>query len=441
MVLPRLLGEVIEGLRGCQEVEAILLGGSRGVGGVPDRASDWNLSVCLSAPLSAEVRKALLAPRSTVLEQDPVDSELRDSGELNDGTVFDLVYRDLDTFVEGVRQIVEDERASLGYSTCLWHALATSHLLFDRTGRATTAQKRFSVPYPEGLRRAIVARNWPSVADGILSFRSQASKALARGDWVAVQLQTEGYLASAFDLVFAANRQLHPGRQRLLERSQALAQLPSDWMGLLGAVDRAVGVARQTLPDALGRLSLALEGFLVRQGLRDHPTGPLPKAPPTPRSSTETPVVAPRGPLTVFTDGGCIGNPGKGAWAYLIEDGNERREDTAGELLTTNNKMELQAVIEALTAIHQASEWKGRPIRIHTDSQYVRNGITSWIKTWSANGWKTAAKEPVKNQELWVELQKWDALLKPEWKWVKGHAGNPNNERCDRLVRRTMDQL
>jgi ribonuclease HI len=145
--------------------------------------------------------------------------------------------------------------------------------------------------------------------------------------------------------------------------------------------------------------------------------------------------------LTVYTDGGCIGNPGKGAWAYLVDDGSMRVEDTDGDPLTTNNKMELQAVIEALTAISKKIEWKARPIRIHTDSQYVRNGITAWIKTWSANGWKTAAKEPVKNKELWIELQKWDAALKPEWKWVKGHAGNPNNERCDQLVRRTMDQM
>lgn len=145
--------------------------------------------------------------------------------------------------------------------------------------------------------------------------------------------------------------------------------------------------------------------------------------------------------LTIYTDGGCIGNPGKGAWAFLIDDGNGRREGTGGERLTTNNKMELQAVIEALSAVSREPSWAGRPIRVHTDSQYVRNGITTWIKSWVANGWKTAAKQPVKNQDLWMELQKWDQRLKPEWTWVKGHAGNPNNERCDALVRQTMDRL
>jgi len=146
-------------------------------------------------------------------------------------------------------------------------------------------------------------------------------------------------------------------------------------------------------------------------------------------------------PLTIYTDGGCIGNPGKGAWAFLIDDGAVRHEGTGGEKLTTNNKMELRAVIEALSTISREPSWSGRSVKIFTDSQYVRNGITSWIQSWIANGWKTASKQPVKNQELWMELQKWDKLLKPEWAWVKGHAGQPENERCDALVRQTMNAL
>ena len=201
-------------------------------------------------------------------------------------------------------------------------------------------------------------------------------------------------------------------------------------------MDRA-GTGNHGLLEALDKLASALEVFLTRQGLIEPPVRKtavkvtVPEAIPEPS----------RGVLSVYTDGGCIGNPGKGAWAYLVDDGNLRVEDTDGDPLTTNNKMELQAVISALSAISARPEWEGRPIRIHTDSQYVRNGITAWIKTWSSNGWKTASKEPVKNQELWMELQKWDLALKPEWKWVKGHAGNPNNERCDALVRRTMEQM
>ena len=445
MVMPRLLNEVVEGLKARAEVEAILLAGSRGEGGTPDKGSDWDLYVYLKIPLAEEVRRQLLAPRSTLLELDNHFWEPEDDGELNDGTAYELIYRNLEELAVGVARVVEGFEASVGYSTCFWHNLATSHILFDRDGRATNLKARFSVPYPEALKRAVVAKNWPVLNKTLPNFRDQAAKAQVRGDWVGVQHRTAAFLASAFDLVFAANGRTHPGEKRLVELSSALPVLPSDWKNLLAAVDRAVGVARVTLPDALDKLAEAMEVFLVRQGLLEAPVkkvalksltvAPVAALPPQPSPSPSTQV------LTVYTDGGCIGNPGKGAWAYLVDDGSLRVEDTDGDPMTTNNKMELQAVIEALSAISKKSEWKGRPIRIHTDSQYVRNGITAWIKTWAANGWKTAAKEPVKNKELWVELQKWDLAMKPEWKWVKGHAGNPNNERCDQLVRRTMDQM
>ena len=440
MTIPRLLNEVIEGLKARGEVEAILLAGSRGQGLGPDKASDWDLYVYLSSPLSVEFRRDLLSPRSTVLELDNQFWENEDDGELNDGTAYELVYRNLDEIGALVARVVEGTQASVGYTSCFWHNLVTSHILFDRQGRAAGLQARFAVPYPDALKHAVVAKNWPLLNQASSSFRNQAAKALARGDWVAVQHRTAAFLASAFDLVFAANGRAHPGEKRLVEASSALPRLPSDWAGLLAAVDRAVGMARVTLPDTLDKVAAAMEVFLVRQGLLE----PTAKKPPT---KVPAPIPGPppgtttNSPLTVYTDGGCIGNPGKGAWAFLVDDDTLRVEDTDGDPMTTNNKMELQAVIEALTAIHKKPEWTGRPIRIHTDSQYVRNGITAWIKTWSANGWKTAAKEPVKNQDLWMQLQKWDAALKPEWKWVKGHAGNPNNERCDQLVRRTMDQM
>ena len=447
MVIPRLLNEIVEALRGRPEVEAILLAGSRGPGGKFDQGSDWDLYVYLSAPLEVAFRRDLLVPRSTLLEIGNHFWEPEDDGELNDGTAFELVYRNLEDLERTLARVVAGE-ASVGYSTCLWHNLLNSEILFDRSGRTFALQARFRVPYPEALRRAVVAKNWPLLNKALSNFRDQAARAAQRGDWVAVQHRTAAFLASAFDLVFAANGKTHPGEKRLVELSVALPLLPSDWAGLLAAVERAVGVARVTLPDSLDRLAAALEVFLVREGLVDAPAGKKAApgtVPAVPAASVlPAPATSPHpsgGPITVFTDGGCIGNPGKGAWAYLLDDGVLRTEDTAGEPLTTNNKMELQAVIEALSAISAKAEWRGRPVRVHTDSQYVRNGITSWIKTWSANGWKTAAKEAVKNQELWKELQKWDSLVKPEWKWVKGHAGNPNNDRCDALVRRTMEQL
>ena len=445
MVMPRLLEEVVEGLKARPEVEAILLAGSRGTGGTPDRTSDWDLYVYLTSGLDVEVRRELLAPRAMVLELDNRFWEPEDDGELNDGTAFELIYRNLDDLSANLARVVEGGEASIGYTTCFWHNLLSSHILFDRNGRVGGAQKRFSVPYPEALKRAIVAKNWPLLTKRTPNFRDQVKKAVDRGDWVSVQHRTAAFLASAFDLVFAANGKTHPGEKRLLALSAALPSLPSDWSNLLAAIDRAGQGSKANLPAALDALGAAMESFLVRQGLVEAPAKRTPAPKPTgtvgPSAGPDRPTQTVPTILTVYTDGGCIGNPGKGAWAYLVDDGTLRVEDTEGDPLTTNNKMELQAVIEALSAISKNPAWKGIPIRVHTDSQYVRNGITSWIKTWATNGWKTASKEPVKNQDLWMQLQKWDQALKPEWKWVKGHAGNPNNERCDSLVRRTMDQM
>lgn len=440
MVVPHQLGKVIEGLAARPEVEAILLGGSRANGESADKDSDWDLYVFVTADVPVDARQGLLGPLTTRLELGNQFWETEDNGELNDGTAFDLVYRNLDAFTDAVARVVEGFQASTGYTTCLWANLSSSHILFDRLGRAAAAQARFQVAYPRALQEAVVAKNWPLVGHGIPNYRDQVAKALKRGDWVAAQHRLSAYLASVFDLVFAANGRPHPGEKRLAAASAQLPSLPSDWGQLLGAIDRANQGARADLVRSLSSLSSALGLFLIRQGLLKAPeprTKPATERAPKPQE----PAPAPRGPLTVYTDGGCIGNPGKGAWAYLVDDGQGRAEDTGGDALTTNNKMELQAVIEALSAISQRPDWKDRPIVIHTDSQYVRNGITAWIKTWAANGWKTASKEPVKNQDLWMELQRWDQSLHPQWKWVKGHAGNVNNERCDALVRRTMEQM
>ena len=144
--------------------------------------------------------------------------------------------------------------------------------------------------------------------------------------------------------------------------------------------------------------------------------------------------------IDVFTDGGCHGNPGPGGWAYVIEADGQRLEASGGEPNTTNNRMELEAVIQALRAVAQRSE-APRLVTVHTDSQYVKNGITTWIRTWMKNGWKTAAKKPVKNQDRWIRLHELESLVGPEWKWVRGHAGNELNERCDELVQQAIARL
>lgn len=138
--------------------------------------------------------------------------------------------------------------------------------------------------------------------------------------------------------------------------------------------------------------------------------------------------------ITVYTDGGCTGNPGPGGWAaVLLFNGNEVRL-SGGHESTTNNKMELTAVIKALMHINENSELKDKPVEIYTDSQYVKNGLTQWIHNWIRNGWKTAAKKPVKNQEYWIALKGEADKLQLKWNWVKGHSGDEYNELCDSLV-------
>ncbi len=141
--------------------------------------------------------------------------------------------------------------------------------------------------------------------------------------------------------------------------------------------------------------------------------------------------------IEIYSDGGCSGNPGPGGWAFTFKaDGIFEKESSGGDPATTNNRMELTAVIEALKA---CVPYQPDTIVINTDSQYVKNGITVWIKNWKRNGWRTAAKAPVKNKELWIALDELNSKLPVEWKWVKGHAGVEGNERCDAMVRIEMD--
>lgn len=138
--------------------------------------------------------------------------------------------------------------------------------------------------------------------------------------------------------------------------------------------------------------------------------------------------------VTIYTDGACSGNPGRGGWgAVILFDGKECPL-SGGEKLTTNNRMELMAAIEALEFVLDKKELKLRPITLISDSQYVKNGIQTWIHSWKKNGWKTANKDPVKNKDLWIELDEAVQQLQIEWKWVKGHAGNKYNEMCDELA-------
>jgi len=137
--------------------------------------------------------------------------------------------------------------------------------------------------------------------------------------------------------------------------------------------------------------------------------------------------------VTIHTDGACSGNPGPGGWGAVLESGEYRKEIKGGEPTTTNNRMELTAAIEALEALKGASD-----VDLYTDSSYLHGGITSWIKGWKRNGWRTADKKPVKNVELWRRLEDAQAGHTVRWHWIKGHVGHAENERADELAREGM---
>ena len=140
--------------------------------------------------------------------------------------------------------------------------------------------------------------------------------------------------------------------------------------------------------------------------------------------------------VVMYTDGACKGNPGVGGWGVSLQYGQHRKELFGGEAETTNNRMELMAAISALEALTRPTA-----LTITTDSAYVKNGIESWMHGWKRNGWRTADKKPVKNADLWQELDVLARQFQVEWTWVKGHAGNPGNERADELANRGIEDL
>ncbi len=140
--------------------------------------------------------------------------------------------------------------------------------------------------------------------------------------------------------------------------------------------------------------------------------------------------------ITIYTDGACRGNPGPGGWGALLQSEGRRRELCGGEPETTNNRMELMAAIEALRALKRSCD-----VDLYTDSVYVRDGITRWLENWKARGWKTAARKPVKNQDLWQQLDTQSARHTVRWHWVKGHNGDPGNELADALANAGLDAM
>jgi ribonuclease HI len=154
----------------------------------------------------------------------------------------------------------------------------------------------------------------------------------------------------------------------------------------------------------------------------------------TEQAATEQPATA--GRVVIHTDGACSGNPGPGGWGAILEWGDRRREMKGGEAHTTNNRMELTAAISALEALKRPCD-----VDLHTDSEYLRQGITSWIRGWKRNGWKTADRKPVKNADLWQRLEAAVSRHTVRWHWVRGHSGHDLNERADELAREAIAEI
>ena len=139
--------------------------------------------------------------------------------------------------------------------------------------------------------------------------------------------------------------------------------------------------------------------------------------------------------VVIFTDGACSGNPGPGGWGAILTLGAREKEICGGEANTTNNRMEMMAAIQALETLNKPCK-----VELHTDSQYLRNGVTQWIHAWKARGWKTADRKPVKNEDLWKRLDAARLRHEVDWRWVKGHAGHEMNERADALARKGLEE-
>ena len=154
----------------------------------------------------------------------------------------------------------------------------------------------------------------------------------------------------------------------------------------------------------------------------------------TAQTASKPPLTVTRPKVVIYTDGACKGNPGLGGWGAWLQSGDHAKELFGGEANTTNNRMEMTAVIEALASLKRSCD-----IVLYTDSEYVKNGITTWIHGWKTRGWKTAAKQPVKNADLWQRMDALSQLHHVEWRWVKGHAGDPGNEKADELANRGVE--
>lgn len=224
-----MVNEIFKKLADLPQVEAIALGGSR-ANGVFDEFSDYDVYVYVTAEIDSKVRGKLLAPYCSEMEINNHYWEFEDNVILKSGVGMDIIYRPMDKFDQFISYTVFDCHASNGYSTCFWHNIITSQIVYDSNGKYTKLKEKFSVPYPEELRKNIIDKNMKLLTGVLPSYDKQIKKALDRQDFVSVNHRIAGFLASYFDVIFAVNRLTHPGEKRLVQLCKERCEvLPKDF--------------------------------------------------------------------------------------------------------------------------------------------------------------------------------------------------------------------
>jgi len=257
-----MIDELFRDLSALPQVEAIALGGSR-AGSHYDEKSDYDVYLYCTAPVEEAVRRDILTKYCSYMEIGNHFWEYEDNCTLKNGIDIDILYRDLDAFAADVADVVENCHGRNGYTTCMWHNLRTCKILYDRDGRLAAAKKRFDVPYPAGLKKDIVERNWKLLRAAMPAYELQIRKALKRGDLVSVNHRVSAFLESYFDLLFALNEKTHPGEKRLVGLCrESCPVLPENFEENLNALFSHMFVSPEETAADVGRILDALSKIL-----------------------------------------------------------------------------------------------------------------------------------------------------------------------------------
>lgn len=227
--LMNMIEDIYKEFSALPEVQAIALGGSRATGN-NDKKSDYDIYIYLTTPLSPEIRKHILDKYVSYLELNNQFWENEDNGTFKDGVDFDILYRNLDDFTDSLSYVVEKHNAYNNYTTCFWHNLLTSKIVYDKYGNLAKIVERFNVPYPEELKQNIINRGMRLLTESIASFEYQIKKAVERKDMVSILHRTTEFMAVYFDIIWAINKKTHPGEKRLVELTERECPiLPADF--------------------------------------------------------------------------------------------------------------------------------------------------------------------------------------------------------------------